>query len=177
MGMLISLAIALIFTPWMCRKLFASETHDATAESQTEGKLHRFFVTSHDALFDRRSRAQAQRHRLYLGTAGAIVVAVLLAVVQFVVLKMLPFDNKSEFQVVVNMPEGTPVEGTARVLAGLANIVRTVPEVTDYQAYAGTAAPINFNGLVRQYYLRGDSNQGDLQVNLVDKQRSQPQEP
>ena len=98
-----------------------------------------------------------------------LLVAVLLAVVQLVVLKMLPFDNKSEFQVVVNMPEGTPVEGTARVLAGLAGIVRQVPEVTNYQAYAGTAAPINFNGLVRQYYLRGDSNQGDLQVNLVDK--------
>ena len=95
--------------------------------------------------------------------------AVLLAVVQLVVLKMLPFDNKSEFQVIVNMPEGTPVEGTARVLAALAGIVRTVPEVTDYQAYAGTAAPINFNGLVRQYYLRADPNQGDLQVNLVDK--------
>ena len=103
------------------------------------------------------------------GPPGRYVVAVLLAVVQLVVLKMLPFDNKSEFQVVVNMPEGTPVEGTARVLAGLAGIVRQVPEVTDYQAYAGTAAPINFNGLVRQYYLRGDSNQGDLQVNLVDK--------
>jgi len=84
-------------------------------------------------------------------------------------LKMLPFDNKSEFQVVVNMPEGTPVESTARVLAGLANIVRRVPEVTDFQAYAGTAAPINFNGLVRQYYLRSDGSQGDLQVNLVDK--------
>jgi multidrug efflux pump subunit AcrB len=67
------------------------------------------------------------------------------------------------------MPEGTPVEGTARVLAGLAAVVRQVPEVTDYQAYAGTAAPINFNGLVRQYFLRGDGNQGDLQVNLVDK--------
>jgi multidrug efflux pump subunit AcrB len=114
--------------------------------------------------------ARRNRHRLYLGTAGAIGVAVLLAVVQLVVLKMLPFDNKSEFQVIVNMPEGTPVEGTARVLAGLAAIVRQVPEVTNYQAYAGTAAPINFNGLVRQYYLRGDSNQGDLQVNLVDKQ-------
>ena len=101
----------------------------------------------------------------------------LLAVVQLVVLKMLPFDNKSEFQVVVNMPEGTPVEGTARVLAALAAIVRQVPEVTDYQAYAGTSAPINFNGLVRQYYLRGDSSQGDLQVNLVDKSAAQPQEP
>ena len=176
MGMLISLAIALIFTPWMCRKLFASEPHHGAAEAHAEGKLHRFFMKLMTP-FLTGDRARTLRHRLYLGTAGAIVVAVLLAVVQLVVLKMLPFDNKSEFQVVVNMPEGTPVEGTARVLAGLANIVRTIPEVTDYQAYAGTAAPINFNGLVRQYYLRGDSNQGDLQVNLVDKQRSQPQEP
>ena len=103
----------------------------------------------------------------------------LLAVVQLVVLKMLPFDNKSEFQVVVNMPEGTPVEGTARgARTSLAqHRARRYRRSRDYQAYAGTAAPINFNGLVRQYYLRGDGNQGDLQVNLVDKQRSQPQEP
>ena len=168
MGMLISLAVALIFTPWLCRKLFASATHDATVESRTEGMLHRFFERLMTP-FLTGDHARRQRHRLYLGTVGAILVAVLLAVVQLVVLKMLPFDNKSEFQVVVNMPDGTPVEGTARVLAGLASIVRQVPEVTNYQAYAGTAAPINFNGLVRQYYLRADSSQGDLQVNLVDK--------
>lgn len=168
MGMLISLAVALIFTPWMCRKFFAGETRHSAAKTHTEGWLHRFFVrllTPFLAGADARKR----RHRLYLGTLGAIVVAVLLAVFQLVVLKMLPFDNKSEFQAVVNMPEGTPVEGTARVLAALAAVVRQVPEVTDYQAYAGTAAPINFNGLVRQYFLRSEANQGDLQVNLVDK--------
>ncbi len=169
MGMLISLAVALVFTPWLCRKLFASQAHQATAESKTAGKLHRGFEHLM-APFLMGEHARRNRHRLYLATAGAIAVAALLAVVQLVVLKMLPFDNKSEFQVIVNMPEGTPVEGTARALAGLAAIVRQVPEVTNYQAYAGTAAPINFNGLVRQYYLRGDSNQGDLQVNLVDKQ-------
>ena len=168
MGMSISLAVALIFTPWLCRKLFASERHDAGAETQAEGKVHRFFVRLMTP-FLAGDRARKLRHRLYLGTAVAILIAVLLAVVQLVVLKMLPFDNKSEFQVVVNMPEGTPVEATARVLGALAGIVRTIPEVTDYQAYAGTAAPINFNGLVRQYYLRGEGNQGDLQVNLVDK--------
>ena len=168
MGMLISLGIALIFTPWLSRKLFASERHDEAKESAAEGKLHAWF----DRLmspFLTGDGAQKRRHRLYWGTGGAIGVAVMLAVVQLVVLKMLPFDNKSEFQVVVNMPEGTPVEGTARVLTALGDIVRKVPEVEDYQAYAGTAAPINFNGLVRQYYLRSDSNQGDLQVNLVDK--------
>jgi multidrug efflux pump subunit AcrB len=88
---------------------------------------------------------------------------------KMVVLKMLPFDNKSEFQVVVDMPEGTSLEQTNRVLTELAHYIATVPEVSDYQIYAGTAAPINFNGLVRQYYLRAGANVGDLQVNLVDK--------
>jgi multidrug efflux pump subunit AcrB len=82
---------------------------------------------------------------------------------------MLPFDNKSEFQVIVDMPEGTSIEHTGRVLDALAEIVEGIPEVTDYQVYAGTASPINFNGLVRQYYLRSGSNVGDIQVNLVDK--------
>jgi hypothetical protein len=73
----------------------------------------------------------------------------------WVVLKMLPFDNKSEFQVVVDMPEGTSLEQTKRVLTGTGRLhLATVPEVSDYQLYAGTASPINFNGLVRQYYLR-----------------------
>src|SRR5690606_30135205 len=84
-------------------------------------------------------------------------------------MKMLPFDNKSEFQVVVDMPEGTTVEQTARVLSEMGAYLRTRPEVTDFQAYAGIAAPINFNGLVRQYYLREDPNQGDIQVNPVDR--------
>jgi multidrug efflux pump subunit AcrB len=168
MGMLISLGVALIFTPWLCRKLFGSAPHDANAEEHAESRLHRVFDRIMSP-FLVQADARKKRHRLYWGTFAAIGVAVMLAVVQLVVLKMLPFDNKSEFQVVVNMPEGTPVEDTARVLSALAKIVRDVPEVRDYQAYAGTSAPINFNGLVRQYYLRADSSMGDLQVNLVDK--------
>ena len=82
---------------------------------------------------------------------------------------MLPFDNKSEFQIVLNMPEGASLEQTAAVLDELSTEVAQVPEVTDYQIYAGTSAPINFNGLVRQYYLRSGSLVGDIQVNLVDK--------
>jgi multidrug efflux pump subunit AcrB len=113
--------------------------------------------------------AKQMRHRLYAGLLVAILLAVGLAVVQWVVLKMLPFDNKSEFQVVLDMPEGTPVESTARVLGELSRVIETVPEVRDYQAYAGTASPINFNGLVRQYYLRSGPEQGDIQVNLQDK--------
>jgi multidrug efflux pump subunit AcrB len=91
---------------------------------------------------------------LWLAVFALIGASVALPVVQLVVMKMLPFDNKSEFQVVLDMPVGTPVEDTARVLNEIGAHLATVPEVTDWQSYAGTAAPINFNGLVRQYYLR-----------------------
>jgi multidrug efflux pump subunit AcrB len=111
----------------------------------------------------------AARRRLFIGVAVAIAVAVGLAGVKLVVMKMLPFDNKSEFQVVVDMPEGVSLERTSQVLDELGEYLRGVPEVTDFQVYAGTASPINFNGLVRQYYLREGANVGDIQVNLQDK--------
>ena len=101
---------------------------------------------------------------------GLVVAAAALPAAKLVVLKMLPFDNKSEFQVVVDLPAGTPVEVTAAVLHDMGAYLATVPEVTDYQAYAGMAAPINFNGLVRQYYLRAAPETGDLQVNLKGKE-------
>ncbi len=168
MGMLISLAIALSFTPWLSQKLLAHAPVSHADEEQAESRLHRFFERVM-APFLRGDGARSHRHKLYLGTLVAIGLAVSLAVVQWVVMKMLPFDNKSEFQVVLDMPEGTPVEETARVLDELAREVAKRPEVTDYQVYAGTSAPINFNGLVRQYYLRSGPEVGDIQVNLVDK--------
>ena len=167
MGMLISLAIALAFTPWLSQKLLGRAPHAPDAETQAGAKLQRFFERLMSP-FLRGDAARSHRHKLYLGTLVAIGLAVMLAVVQWVVLKMLPFDNKSEFQVVLDMPEGTPVEETARVLDELAREVAKRPEVTDYQVYAGTSAPINFNGLVRQYYLRSGPEVGDIQVNLVD---------
>jgi multidrug efflux pump subunit AcrB len=119
-------------------------------------------------LLDER-RGARNRGFLGMGIAALIAMSVALPATGLVLLKMLPFDNKSEFQVIVDMPAGTPVEQTAAVLRDLGAYLVTQPEVTDYQAYAGTAAPINFNGLVRQYYLRAGGNVGDLQVNLVDK--------
>ena len=95
----------------------------------------------------------------------------------WVILKMLPFDNKSEFQVVVDMPVGTPLEQTAGVLRELGAFLASQPEVSHYQAYAGTASPINFNGLMRQYYLRSGGEVGDLQVTLLDKAPSLGEEP
>ena len=109
---------------------------------------------------------------------GALVIgAAGLVVVKAVILKMLPFDNKSEFQVVVDMPEGTTLETTNALLHKLSGVVAKVPEVKNYQGYAGTASPITFNGLVRQYYLRSGPIVGDLQVNLVDKHDRDATEP
>ena len=132
------------------------------------GKLAPVFTRIFRPLLD---DTRGKRNRMLLGTgvAALIAVSLVLPAVGLVQLKMLPFDNKSEFQVVVDMPAGTPVEQTAAVLHELGQYLATVPEVTDYQAYAGTAAPINFNGLVRQYYLRAGGEVGDIQVNLVDK--------
>jgi len=166
-GMLISLAVALVLTPWLSYRMLDTVPTHAHAEDKDNAlhglfnKLMRPFVGG-----DAGKRA---RTLLYAGLTGVIGIAVALVLLQLVVLKMLPFDNKSEFQVIVDMPEGSSVETTARLLDELGVVLEDIPEVTDYQAYAGLAAPINFNGLVRQYYLREGSNVGDLQVNLVDK--------
>ncbi len=166
-GMLFSLAIALMLTPWLSNLMLGGRPAHG-AEEEGDGRLHGIFRRVMTP-FLRGRDGRGARTLLYGGLVAAIGLAVGLVVIQAVVLKMLPFDNKSEFQVVVDLPEGSPVETTAALLDELGAIIETVPEVTNYQAYAGAAAPINFNGLVRQYYLREDANMGDLQVNLVDK--------
>ncbi len=103
------------------------------------------------------------------GVALVLLASMGLVFVRAVRVKMLPFDNKSEFQVIVDMPEGATLERTAAATRALAAIVREQPEVTDYQIYVGTAGPINFNGLVRHYFLRQGPNVADIQVNLAGK--------
>jgi multidrug efflux pump subunit AcrB len=161
MGMLISLAIAFTVTPWLALKLLKNIHHSEAKSERLERLFNRVlgpFVAS-----------AKNRRRLWLAVLGLIVVSLSLAAFKLVILKMLPFDNKSEFQVVVDMPAGTPVEITAAALHDMGAEIAKIPEVTDYEAYAGLASPINFNGLVRQYYLRNLSEQGDLQVNLKPK--------
>ena len=168
-GMLLSLLIALIVTPWLSLKLLRRHGGEAEAHEEKErGRLHRLFdkVMSPFLLGERAGR---KRKLLFLAMGLLVLLSASLAMFKLVVLKMLPFDNKSEVQVVVDMPEGSTLEGTNALLSELAAEVDKVPEVLDYQGYAGAAAPINFNGLVRQYFLRSGSNVGDLQVNLVDK--------
>ncbi|MFO6421334.1 efflux RND transporter permease subunit [Hylemonella sp. W303a] len=178
MGMVLSLVIAFVVTPWLARLWMkpspTSPKHDhhgAPGDGAHQGlgaRLDPFFRKVFGPLLHARHGA-VQRRKLWLSILALIVVSVLLPVIGWVQLKMLPFDNKSEFQVVVDMPAGTPLEHTAAALRDIGAYLATVPEVSDYQAYAGTASPINFNGLVRQYDLRAAGDVGDVQVNLVDK--------
>ncbi|MBB1488120.1 efflux RND transporter permease subunit [Oceanospirillum sediminis] len=173
MGMLISLVIAFVVTPWLAFKLMkhqpeaAAGKDDGSHESGNPGMVKFFRALMKPFLREKKGRAM--RVLLGLVVIGLTLAAAALPVTLSVVLKMLPFDNKSEIQIIVDMPEGTPVEQTQRVLLDLGRYLQTVPEVTHYQTYAGTAAPINFNGLVRQYYLRESAHTGDIQVNFVDK--------
>ncbi len=175
LGMAISLAIAFTITPWLALKLMKSHGHGhaghgAEAAAAPKGlgpRLQRLFTRVLTPFLE----SSRKRWLLLAGVLAALALSVGLTLVQWVVLKMLPFDNKSEFQVVVEMPAGTPLENTAAALHELGGFLAQQPEVLDLQGYAGTASPITFNGLVRQYYLRADVEQGDLQVNLVDKHR------
>ncbi len=176
-GMLISLAVAFIITPWLAYRLLRNHMHrpagDASQarvaeESKIDGFLQRLF-TRVMTPFLGNPKAARNRRRLFLGMGLLVLLAAGLAGVKLVILKMLPFDNKSEFQVVLNMPEGATLEQTQRALVDMSRVLNRVPEVKNYQLYAGTSAPMNFNGLVRQYYLRNQPYQGDIQVNLVDK--------
>ena len=176
-GMLLSLAIALVVTPWLSLKLLARHGDGEAAhqaEERTAGRLHRLFSRVMRPFLDAK-RGGRRRLWLFGGMVALVALSASLALFQLVVMKMLPFDNKSEFQVVVDLPEGRTLEDTNALLVELAAAVDQVPEVLDYQGYAGTAAPINFNGLVRQYFLRSGSNVGDLQVNLVDKHERERQ--
>ncbi len=171
-GMLLSLAVALIVTPWLALKLLGHHRHTEAAPADSHaadgGRLHRVFHRLMLPFLDG-NRAPRRRHLLFAAMGVLVLAAVGLVVIKAVVLKMLPFDNKSEFQIVVDMPEGSTLERTNRLLGELAQSLAGVPEVKDWQGYAGTAAPITFNGLVRQYYLRSGPIVGDLQVSLVDK--------
>ncbi|MFG0451103.1 efflux RND transporter permease subunit [Shewanella sp. YQ_9] len=165
MGMLISLAVAFVVTPWLSHKLLRHKGGEGHSDNASPVMLR---------LFTRLIKPFLESRKARLGMAAGVFVligmAVALPIGQLVVLKMLPFDNKSEFQVMVDMPEGTPVEQTEKVLKALSDYLVTVPEVQHLQLYAGTHAPINFNGLVRHYFVRNSQELGDIQVNLSDKQ-------
>ncbi len=183
-GMLISLAVAFVVTPWMAlhllQKLAArhqaerehGQAHPGGHKSRLDRRLHAIFSRVMTP-FLVGAKARRNRRRLFMAMGLLVALAAGLVVVKLVILKMLPFDNKSEFQVVLDMPEGSTLEQTNRVLFDLGHVLAKVPEVTNFESYAGTPAPIDFNGLVRQYFMRSQPYQGMIQVNLRDKdQRS-----
>ena len=175
LGMAISLAIAFTVTPWLALKLMKSHgaqasDHPPAAPTGLAARLPRFFA----AVLTPFLASARKRWLLLAGIVAALALSVGLTLVQWVVLKMLPFDNKSEFALVVDMPAGTALEDTSAALHEMSAFLAHQPEVKDLQGYAGVASPITFNGLVRQYALRTEPEQGELQVNLVDKaQRSE----
>lgn len=169
LGMLLSLIVAFIITPWMSKLLLKS--NGPTVSSRLN--LLVFFSIIFNKIFElllNNNRSAKINRIVFLSTILiAIIIALALPITGLVKLKMLPFDNKSEFQIILNMPLGTRLEETAKVLRKIGEELTKSQELLNYQMYVGTAAPVNFNGLVRQYYLRQSTNLGDLQVNLISK--------
>ncbi|HQN07986.1 MAG TPA: efflux RND transporter permease subunit, partial [Thermoanaerobaculia bacterium] len=161
-------------SPWLTFKLFRkyAEEHagkaafEGHAETPEEDRLHRFY----QKLFTPLLESAGKRWALIGGVVVLLLLSTSLVFFKVAKVKMLPYDNKSEIQVVVDMPEGTTLEATNAVARDLARKVRNEPEVTDVQVYVGTTAPFNFNGLVRHYFLRSGPLVADLQVNLLPKQ-------
>jgi multidrug efflux pump subunit AcrB len=174
-AMIFSMLVAFIVTPWASLRLLrhkkngGSHHHAETAERE-----------SWDKRIYRKVMNPLIHSRIWKWSFLSLVVILLLAACAMVGLglvrvKMLPFDNKSEFQVIIDMPESATLEETAAAAMEMGNYLKTVNEVTDYQIYTGTAGPFNFNGLVRHYYLRQAPNMADIQVNLAGKHHRQDQ--
>ena len=162
-AMVFSLLVAFMVTPWAAVRIL--KPGHAAAHGEEEDRLTRFYRF----VMGRLLHVPAMRWGFLLGVVALLLGSVSLFYFEFVKVKMLPFDNKSEFQVIVDMPNGTTLEETARAANALARATLDQPEVINLQTYAGAASPFNFNGLVRHYYLRKGSNVADIQVNLLPK--------
>ena len=166
--MLFSLIAAFIFTPWFALRVRPRMAGLQKAEKREE-KTRRFVSRLYRPLVLPLIEHRKLGIIFLISTIALTAFVCVLFYTKTVPVKMLPFDNKPEFSVIVNMPEGTALPETANVIHQLARKVREIPEVTAVQAYAGTAQPFNFNGMVRHYYLRERPWEGDLLVMLKDK--------
>ncbi len=173
-AMFFSLLVAFIVTPWLAYRLFKNEkkgaddghhmpdTHEGEDSPEWIRKLYHKTLTP--------LIASRSKRWLVLGTVfGVLLLSFLTIPTRWLVVKMMPYDNKSELQVVIDAPENYPLERTNAAARDLAAVFRDLPEVTDFQVYVGTSSPFNFNGLVRYYFLRDQAHQADIQINLVDK--------
>jgi multidrug efflux pump subunit AcrB len=170
-AMFFSLAVAFVIVPWFCRicyqRLTPGEQDSRMEETLEESRIYQFYRWLLIPLIE----SPRKRILLLSGVGFLLLGSLSLFYFKLTVMKMLPYDNKSELQLLIDMPEGTPLEETARVTQALTAYVRTLPEVTDYQAYVGTSSPFNFNGLVRHYFLRSNAQEADIQINLLEKER------
>ena len=170
-AMLASLGVAFIVTPYLGYRLLkghvppTTHPHDRAHEEEEETGFARLYARVMSPLMDRR----ALRFSFYGGVIVLLFASMGLVALKAVKVKMLPFDNKSEFQIVLDLPEGTTLEATNALGREIAQYLARFPEVKSSEVYAGSAAPFNFNGLVRHYFLRSGPNVGDVQVNLVEK--------
>ncbi|NJB68320.1 multidrug efflux pump subunit AcrB [Desulfobaculum xiamenense] len=171
-----STVAALTVVPWLSFLLLrgmagadASSASGATA-SPDEGaspRVRRIYAAVVTPLLDSPRRRMA----LWCAIAALLVISCALAAFRFVPLKMLPFDNRNEFQIVIDMPEGTPLEATDRAISRFTDVLRRVNEVESFVTYAGTASPMDFNGMVRHYFVRSAPNLADIRVNLAERER------
>lgn len=166
LAMLFSLLVALMITPYLAYRLLSAEKHAEDKEFRLEDTAIFKMYTK----FMRPLIETPWKRWAFIGSTSVLLFASMaLFYFRMVEVKMLPFDNKNEFQIIIDMPEGTTLERTAVVAKEVAAYVRKQPEVIHYQTYVGTAAPMNFNGLVRHYDLRRGPNVADVQVNIIDK--------
>lgn len=169
-AMLFSLLVAFIVSPWLGYKVLKNVKREEGAIEESS-RLNALYSKLLTPLIESRSKRLAA----FGGVIVLLLLAALLVPLKAVTMKMLPFDNKSELQIVIDMPEGATLEETARVTKALGEYLRAVPEVTDFQSYVGTASPYNFNGLVRHYYLRQGANMADIQANFAAKDKRDSQ--
>ncbi|OPZ59502.1 MAG: Multidrug resistance protein MdtB [Deltaproteobacteria bacterium ADurb.Bin510] len=169
-AMLFSLLVAFIVSPWLACLVLQRRSHGDGGEAQQTALQRRY-----GRLMDKLVASRQRRLAAYGLAALLFGLALACLPLKLVTVKLLPFDNKSELELVLDLPEGATLEETTAVAQELGHYLRRVPEVLDYQIYAGAAAPYNFNGLVRHYFLRSAANEADIQVNFVDRHARQDQ--
>jgi multidrug efflux pump subunit AcrB len=170
-AMMFSLMVAFVVSPWAALRLLRHYADRLESGHEAEGWATRFYRRWMNPLIHNPSR----RWMFLGGVVVLLLAAVMFIPLKWVQVKMLPFDNKSEFQVIIDMPDGTPLEQTTHVAQALGGYLGQQPEVINYQIYAGTSGPYNFNGLVRHYFLRRQPNQADIQVNLLSRHERKAQ--
>lgn len=175
LAMLFSMLVAFVATPWAACRILGPAHEKGTLKGHGEGEHEDWLTQVYRWYMKPLITSPKVRQHFMIAIGGLLFLSVLLVPLKAVKVKMLPFDNKNEFQVILNMPEGTPVGMTQKVINEIADYLATVPEVSDIEAYTGTSAPYNFNGLVRHYFLRSSPWQADLQVNLVGKDKRKRQ--